>query len=402
MKSPSLAFAAAVLIAAPAAAQQKLHARDLFNFDSASGFEPAAGVIVDAGGTLYGMNEVGGNGGCDGGLGCGTVYALEPPVSAHGNWILSVLYDFKGTAADGGFPQAPLTMDATSGALYGFTAFQNEGAVFRLTPPGARGGTNWTFKVLYTFQNQGDGNLSGIFSPLVFSNGALYGLAQGGSSACGQFGCGSVFKLTPDDNDNWTEQTLYTFQDAQHVAEPSWIAGPDAGGALYVTTVVGTGAVVQLTPPASGVDWNARTIATFGAATKDPTNLLLAQDGSLFGIASRQDGGFAFHLTPPVSGHRWGDTIIAKIADHHYSPDSLAFGPDGTLIGSTLGDFDFWAGDAFQLTPQEDGSWSYAVLWEFNRGPDRNPENVVTGYHGKLFGVLDGGDSDGGGLFELR
>jgi hypothetical protein len=401
MKIASIILAAALLSATGAAAQQQLHARDLFDFDSASGFVPSGGVIVDAAGTLYGMNEAGGNGNCSGGLGCGTVYSLTPPASGRGNWTLNVLYNFQGTVGDGGIPQSPLTMDA-SGALYGFTADRSEGVVFRLTPPGARGSTGWTFKALYTFQNQGDGNLLGVYSPLVFANGALYGVAQGGSSACGQFGCGLVFKLTSDGSDNWTEQTLYTFQDAQHLAEPSWIAGPDAGGAFYVTTVVGTGAVLQLTPPASGADWGARTIATFGNATHYPTNLLLAEDGSLFGIASRHDGGMAFHLTPPVGNAKWGNTMIAKIADHHYPPGSLAFGPDGTLIGSTFGDFDFFSGDVFQLTPQEDGSWSYAALWKFNRGPDRNPDNVVVGYKGKLFGVLDGGDSDGGSLYELH
>jgi hypothetical protein len=41
-------------------------------------------------------------------------------------------------------------------------------------------------------------------------------------------------------------------------------------------------------------------------------------------------------------------------------------------------------------------------LWNFNRGPDRNPLNVVLGRGGNLFGVLEGGDSTNGSLFELH
>jgi hypothetical protein len=87
---------------------------------------------------------------------------------------------------------------------------------------------------------------------------------------------------------------------------------------------------------------------------------------------------------------------------HGSGPTSLAPGAAGTLIGVVEGDFDFFAGNAFMLTPPASGAtWTYTPLWNFNRGPDRNPLNVVTGRGGLLFGVLEGGDSTNGSLFEL-
>jgi hypothetical protein len=75
----------------------------------------------------------------------------------------------------------------------------------------------------------------------------------------------------------------------------------------------------------------------------------------------------------------------------------------GSLIGAIEGDFDFFAGSVFQLTPPVSGNtWNYTELWNFNHGPDRNPLNVVTGHGGNLFGVLEGGDSTNGSLFELQ
>jgi hypothetical protein len=111
-----------------------------------------------------------------------------------------------------------------------------------------------------------------------------------------------------------------------------------------------------------------------------------------------------FHLTPPAAAaFPWTRTTIAAISDHQYGPVSLAVGDGGSLIGAVEGDFDFFAGSVFELTPPSTGvTWNYTELWNFNRGPDRNPLNVVTGLGGNLFAVLQGGDSTSGSLVELN
>jgi hypothetical protein len=92
---------------------------------------------------------------------------------------------------------------------------------------------------------------------------------------------------------------------------------------------------------------------------------------------------------------------IVQIAHGYYGPTSLSAGANGTLIGTIEGDFDFFAGNVFEIT-QSNGAWTYTQLWNFNRGPDRNPLNVATGLDGRFFGVLNGGDSTNGSLFELK
>src|SRR5579862_1288789 len=84
----------------------------LYNFTGGSdGANPAAGVIFDAAGNLYGTTQSGGNktGICADFGGCGVVFKLAPGSS--GAWTESVIRTFSGL--DGAFPQADLTMDAS-------------------------------------------------------------------------------------------------------------------------------------------------------------------------------------------------------------------------------------------------------------------------------------------------
>jgi hypothetical protein len=390
-KLPWMVLAACIAIPSSALGGRAI---DLFDFDGNSGYAPWSGVIADNTGMLFGGTTIGGNGPCLAGAGCGTLYAMIP--SDHGrHWTPAVLYNFQG-GQDGGFVAAPLTLDG-AGGVYGYDSDGTPGTVFEVSPP--KHGGSWTFRILYVFDAQADGNLTNAFSPLVLHGGALFGLATGGVSSCGQFGC--VFELKQKKDGSWVRKTVYAFTGGQDSGQPSWIAGFDSAGALYATTTLGKGAVVKLTPPEGGGTWTESVITQFTGAIVNPTDLLLAPDGTLYGIAGRSRSGIVFQLTPQDDG-MWERRTIAKISEHHYGPASLAFGPNGTLIGVIEGDFDFYAGNVFQLTPGADGAWTYTELWNFNRGPDRNPVGVTTGLHDHLFGVLGGGDSSNGSVFELH
>ena len=103
----------------------------LYSFTGFSdGVYPAAGVIADAEGNLYGTTQYGGGVTCFGD-GCGTVFKLDKTGKE------TVLYSFTG-GADGASPVAGLVRDA-AGNLYGTTAFGGDsvcgcGVVFKIAP----------------------------------------------------------------------------------------------------------------------------------------------------------------------------------------------------------------------------------------------------------------------------
>ena len=395
----------AIALNGSAVAQDAARPTSLFQFNQTTGYDPGAGVITDKHGAIYGTTDGGGTGPCSAGAGCGTVYALSPPAPGGSGWTFSKLYDFQG-GRDGSFPSAPLAL-APNGSLYGYTTGGNYGTVWELQRP-TKLGDSWKFQILYTFTGKADGNLLSVYPALVYRDGALYGVASGGSLVCGQFGCGSVFRLTPNPRGGeWLEKTLYEFTGAGPDGQPDAIVGFAENGPLYVSTTLGNGEVAQFSPPASTGPWTERVLTQFagGADGKSPSNLVLAPDGTLYGLANgASTGGLTFQLTPPVTAAgTWTRTKIAAISYHRYGPSSLARGANGSLIGVIEGDFDFFAGSAFQLTPPVSGaSWTYRELWNFNNGPDRNPLGVVTGRGGNLFGVLYGGGYSGGLVFELR
>jgi uncharacterized repeat protein (TIGR03803 family) len=79
----------------------------LYDFGSTSvdGTNPEAGLVMDASGNLYGTT----NGGGSSGIGVGTVYEL---VNSSGSYTEKVLYSFTGTGNDGAFPSSGVILDA--------------------------------------------------------------------------------------------------------------------------------------------------------------------------------------------------------------------------------------------------------------------------------------------------
>jgi hypothetical protein len=373
----------------------------LYTFNTTTGLLPA-GVVADRSGTAFGMTLLGGTGACQFG-GCGTVFSLSPPPAEERSWTFHTLYDFKG-GRDGAGSSNPLTV-APNGILYGYATVPSQGTVFSLAPP-TTAGKPWTFKILHVFHGNFEGNLGGLLTPLLYRHGALYGVALGGSPACGQAGCGRVFELTPDPRGGeWTLKTVFAFTGGAGSGEPNWIVGFGDGGPLYVSTSLGNGAVVAVTPPRSGGAWTERVLTTFagGADGQFPSNLVLAPDGKLYGLASGPSAGLVFQLTPPAAAASpWTRTTIGSVVDQGYGPTSLAQGPGGALIGAIYGEVDLFPGGVFQLTPPASGGqWTYSLLWNFRDRPGRNPLNVVMGAQKVVMGALDGGNSSDGFVFAL-
>ncbi len=144
---------------------------------------PAAGLLRDKAGNLYGTASAGGNSGCFNGEGCGVVFKLDTSGGEN------VLYSFTG-GTDGKYPFSVLVMDE-SGNLYGTTINGGRagvGAVFKVNASGSEA-------VLHSFSGGSDGSFPRDL--LRDSVGDLYGLAGGGGNTACQSGCGTVFRISP-------------------------------------------------------------------------------------------------------------------------------------------------------------------------------------------------------------
>ena len=199
----------------------------LYNFSTGmGGNQPYGGVIFDRAGNLYGTTQWGGSGGY------GVVYQLTPNGAS---WTEAPIYSFTG-GNDGGRPEYSLLMDA-AGNLYGTTGWVpetgNPGTVYELTPSGG----GWTYHLLYAFPvgAEGAGAVSGL---TMDSAGNLYGTASfEGNQNC-NYGCGTIFKLSPSGN-GWTYTDLYDFTGGSDGAWPFGGVVLDSQGNLYGTAEYG-------------------------------------------------------------------------------------------------------------------------------------------------------------------
>jgi len=403
----------------------------LYSFEgggAGDGSNPAAPLIFDAAGNLYGTTLGGGDGGCRNDYGCGTVFELTPV--AGGGWTETVLYSFQG-GKDGEEPFSGLIFDA-AGNLYGTTgeggggcAESGCGTVFELTPVAGGG---WTETVIYSFRGGKDGE--GPSSGLIFdAAGNLYGTTgEGGGGGCdGGYGCGTVFELMPVSGGGWTESVLYSFTGGKNGQQPAGGLIFDAAGNLYGMTQQGggkgcnnnpCGVVFELTP-VSGGKWKQKLLHSFTRKTKDGFEplggLIFDAVGNLYGMTQYGGGttcygggcGVVFELTPIAHG-KWTETILyafQRVPDGACPRGSLIFDPLGNLYGTTAyGGTKGGSGTAFELTPNQGGGWTETVLYIFGGKYGRDPlSGLIFDGAGNLYGTaLMGGESPAFGVvFEI-
>jgi uncharacterized repeat protein (TIGR03803 family) len=200
----------------------------------ADGAGPRAGVIQGAHGNLYGATTWGGNGACES-AGCGTVFKLSKTGKE------AVLYRFTGWP-DGAYPNGVI-QDAKSN-FYGTTLNGGSGHNGNCSLNGAPYGCGTVFKVdasgketvLHNFTDNADGGYpeAGLIQD---AEGNLYGTAGGGGGVGCYHGCGIVFML-----DRASKETvLYRFKGGNDGASPYAGVIRDKQGNLYGTTSAGGG-----------------------------------------------------------------------------------------------------------------------------------------------------------------
>jgi uncharacterized repeat protein (TIGR03803 family) len=311
----------------------------------------AAGVVFDAHGNLFGTTAYGGTGSChdNTGPGCGVVFELSPKTG--GGWTEKVLHSFNGK--DGRVPEASLLLD-DAGNLYG-TTFEGGtglckfdspkitgcGVVFEL----AKATEGWTEKVLYSFVKATNGRFPQ--ANLIFdASGNLYGTTtEGGTENC----CGTVFELKAQSGGGWVETVLHRFNGTDGQGPYAGLIF-DSSGNLYGTTNRGGGThifgtVFKLTPNANE-GWTETILHRFSGTGTDGfevfSALIFDTAGNLYGTTSSGGAfynkrGTVFELTPHTGG-RWTETVLfsfnTKDGDAPYA--GLVLDGAGNLYGTTL------------------------------------------------------------------
>lgn len=264
------------------------------------GSNPASGVMFDSAGNLYGTTNGGGS------FGAGTVFELSPSAQA---WTETVLYSFGSGFGDGETPSGGVIFDA-AGNLYGETVRgggSGFGTVFELSP--SAGG--WQEKILYAFDGEETGGAP-AGSVAFDTAGNLYGTTiNGGSLSCPEGGCGTVFQLSPALDGTWTQTVIHTFAGGDHDGEfPMAGVTVDSSGNVYGTTdagglqgcpYYGCGTVFKLAPRQDGQWTEILFFFSGGAEGANPTSPLTFDSlGNAYGTATVGGSGLngvAFEIT---------------------------------------------------------------------------------------------------------
>jgi uncharacterized repeat protein (TIGR03803 family) len=375
-----------------------------FKDDGTDGTAPYANLLFDGDGNLYGTTYYGGV------HGSGTVFRLSPGA---GGWAETVLYNFCSVdgCADGTWPNAGLTLDAAAN-LYGTTwnggAANSYGTVFQLA---SGAGDTWTETVLHSFDQNGDGHYPYAVGLIFDAAGNLYGTTLRGS----ENDRGTVFKLMPGAGGTWTDTVLSRFGDLPHGSHPQAGLIFDTAGNLYGTTEAGgiyrCGTVFKLTPNNNG-RWTETVLHNFkGSDGRSPyASLIFDTAGNLYGTTYKGGAhglGTVFKITPGANG-TWAETVLHSFGargDGYYPYASLISDVVGNLYGTTSwGGANGNYGVVFQLVPGVGGKWKEKVLHSFGASGDGvyPYASLILDAAGNLYGTTSqGGAVNSGTVFEI-
>jgi uncharacterized repeat protein (TIGR03803 family) len=316
----------------------------LYSFCSAAncadGYSPAAGLIQDAAGNLYGTDVYGGaNGG-------GAVFKLDSTGDE------TVLYSFCSVAncTDGLFPEAVLIQD-TAGNLYSTTIgggnsnshclHDSCGTVFKLDSAGQE-------TALYSFcsePNCSDGSIphAGVIQDAA---GNLYGTTNEGANLCSfygggeEYGCGTVYKV----NSAGQETVLHTFCSASGCTDgavPTTALVQDEAGNLYGTTgyggANGKGAVFEVSSTGQETVLYSFCSASGCKDGNGPAGVIRDAAGNLYGTTAY--GGANGHGTVFELDNKGIETVLYSFCSEGGKDCTDGYYPAATLTQDTTGNF---------------------------------------------------------------
>jgi uncharacterized repeat protein (TIGR03803 family) len=403
-----------VLPVLPASAQNFCGPVTLINFNGTNGQYPAAGVIFDPQGNMYGTTAQGGPSfnplsSSVVGDGLGTVWKYSPGAG------LTTLFSFSGTSTpsnNGYRPLTPVVMDA-QGNLYGTTYYGGVdftpdinghlgwGTVFKLSAAGQ-------FAEVHQFSGPEGANPVGM---LIDGGGNLFGTTwQGGSNwnpTLGNFGLGTVFERAADG----TFSNPVLFSAANGGGNISGGLATDGQGTFYGTTYQGgshgLGTLFKYSA-ATGVTTLMEFTGLNGSLPSAPP--ILDGQGNLYGTTAQ--GGAFYSPSNSCCGTIWKystttgqfTTLVSfdgfqVAADGMFPAGAVTMDGSGNLYGGTVQGGSF--GDGIIYEYSSTGQLSTLVTFS---GPNGwNPEGSLTfDSAGNLYGVTNqGGTSGYGTVFKL-
>lgn len=359
----------------------------LHAFGGPDGALPAAGLVADAAGNLYGTTQEGGP------SAYGTVFRLD----ASNHYALTVLHGF--TYFDGALPIATPVLDS-AGNLYGTT--QNGGPLGHGTVFKLDASSNYVLTTLHLFFEGFDG-VGPLGALLEDSVGNLYGTTETGGGA----NRGTVFKL--DAARNYQLTILHSFSGFDG-AGPQATLVADSVGNLYGTTfgggapgtgttILGYGTVFRLD---ASRNYALTTLHRFDVDDRFPTGgLVLDSAGNLYGtttvdLAFGAPTGTIFKLDA-ARGYALTRLYAFSGPDGRNPAAPLMMDSAGSLYGTTTLGGAMDSGTVFRLDAAR--QYAFTSLHSFSGSDGANPAaRLIADAAGNLYGTTQRGGAHGVGI----
>ena len=355
-------------------------------FSYADGAKPAGGLQQFADGMLYGTTVEGG------GDGFGTVFRFSPAEKTFES-LLSFFF-FEG----GKLPASGVI--ETSAGVFGTTPNGGPGGLgtlFQLELPSESLGTAASQKSILSFGSSDGSSPSGRL--LQASDGNFYGTTLTG----GEFGLGTVFRLSPDG----LMTTIASF-DGINGDTPSGGLVQASNGDLYGTTEVGgwgDGSIFRINLSTGQLTEVAK-FDSFDGSGAIPLGGLTEANGSLWGTTDfgpttfNEDGmtftdGSVFRI--PLEGGNITTVATFTGENGEFPSSGLALDGNGYLYGVTEGGGAFESGTLFRVSSLDD---AFEPIKSFN-GTDEGwtpMARPLIASDGSIYGTTQMGGSAGQGV----